>query len=585
MSQEHSQFDRKFFSSTNRVSYIGTGSIGGKAHGLELIDKILNSKEFDRDSFPQIDVNIPVLTVLRTNIFDKFMQLNNLYDIAYSDVPDDRISHAFQNAALPFGILGDLRALISEVHSPLAVRSSSMLEDAMFEPFAGIYGTKMTPNNQPDADTRFSKLVEAIKFVYSSTYFKRAKDYIKATKHSIEDEKMAVIIQEVVGVRHTDRFYPELSGVARSYNFYPMGRAKPEEGVVNLALGLGKTIVDGGISWAYSPEYPKVDPPFGSVGDLLKNTQLDFWAINMGKPPSYNPLAETEYMMKGDLMTAESDGSLRYLASTVDSNSGRLTIGIGAQGPRALTFAPLRVFDNVPLNRLIKNLLEVCEKALDAPVEIEFAMTFSKNRDGTGKHRFGFLQSRPMVISNEKIDVRSEEFNSENVLVASENVLGNGVIDSIKDIVFVIPEKFNAKDTQKIASEIEIVNKKMVTDNRSYLLIGFGRWGSSDPWLGIPVNWGQVSGASAIVEAMLENMNVDLSQGSHFFHNLTSFNVCYFSIPYYSKLKIDWDWLSKQSVEQETTFVKHVKLKSPLFIKADGRNSKGLIYKTNNQNE
>jgi len=285
-------------------------------------------------------------------------------------------------------------------------------------------------------------------------------------------------------------------------------------------------------------------------------------------------------MVKGDLTTAETDGTLRHLVSTVDSNAGRLTIGTGAKGPRALTFAPLLVFDNIPLNDLVLYLLELCEKALSAPVEIEFAMTFSKTSDGTSIHRFGFLQSRPMVVSNEKIDVRSEDFESENVLVASENVLGNGVIDSIKDIVFVIPEKFNSKDTQKIVSELELVNKKLVTDNRSYLLIGFGRWGSSDPWLGIPVNWGQVSGARTIVEAMLENMNVDLSQGSHFFHNLTSFNVCYFSIPYYSKLKIDWDWLSKQSVEQETNFVKHVKLDFPLIIKADGRNSTGLIYKT-----
>jgi len=578
--KEHSQFDRKFFSSDNRVSFIGTGSVGGKAQSLVLIDKILNSKEFDKKRFSQIDVNVPTLTVLRTDMFDKFMQSNDLYDIAYSDLPDDRISHAFQQAALPFEILGDLRALINEVHVPLAVRSSSMLEDAMFEPFAGIYGTKMTPNNQPEADTRFNKLIEAIKFVYSSTYFKAAKDYIKATKHSIKDEKMAVIIQEVVGVRHMDRFYPELSGVARSYNFYPMGRAKPDEGVVNLALGLGKTIVDGGISWAYSPEYPKVNPPFGSVGEMLKNTQLDFWAVNMGNPPSYNPIMETEYMVQKDLTTAETDGSLRHLASTVDSNSGRLTIGTGVKGPRALTFAPLLVFDNIPLNNLIIHLLELCEKALDAPVEIEFAMTFSKTKDGDYSHRFGFLQSRPMVVSTEKIDVDIEDFESENVLVASENVLGNGIMDSINDIVFVIPEKFNSKDTQTIARELEIINKKLVSDNRFYLLMGFGRWGSSDPWLGIPVNWGQVSGARAVVEAMLENMNVDLSQGSHFFHNLTSFNVCYYSIPYYSKFKIDWVWLSKQSVEQETNFVKHVKLTSPLMIKADGRNSKGLIYKT-----
>lgn len=580
MSQiEHSQFDRHFFSPDNRVSFIGTGSMGGKAQSLIIIDDILNSTEFDKKRFSQIDVNVPTLAVIRTDIFDRFMQSNELYKIAYSGLPDDRISHAFQQATLPFEILGDLRALISDVHVPLAIRSSSMLEDAMFEPFAGVYGTKMIPNNQPENDTRFNKLIEAIRFVYASTFFKAAKDYIRSTKHSIRDEKMAVIIQEVVGVRHTDRFYPELSGVARSHNFYPTGSAKPEEGVVDLALGLGKTVVDGGVSWPYSPKYPKATPPFGSIGEMLKDTQLEFWAINMGNPPSYNPIVETEYMLQEDLTIAEYDGVLRHLASTLDSNSGRLTIGTGVKGPRILTFAPLLVFNSIPLNDLIIYLIELCEKVLKVPVEIEFAMTFSYEKGIPIIHRFGFLQCRPMVVSTDIIDVKSDDFESNNVLVASEHVLGNGIIDSIEDIVYVIPDKFEAKNTNAIAKELELVNENLIADKRSYLLMGFGRWGSSDPWLGIPVNWGQVSGARAIVEAMLENMNVELSQGSHFFHNLTSFNVSYFSISYYSKYKIDWGWLNKQTIEQETNFVKHVKLDSPLIIKADGRNSKGLIYK------
>ncbi len=574
-----SQFNRKFFSSDKHISYIGTGSLGGKAQGLASINKFLIS-EFKIENFPQIEVNIPTFTVIRTNVFESFMKNNNLYDIAFSDSADDRIAHAFQKADLPFGILGDLRALVNEVHTPLAVRSSSKLEDAMYEPFAGIYATKMTPNNQHDADTRFRKLVEAIKFVYASTYFKSAKDYMKATKHKIQDERMAVIIQEVIGLRHADRYYPELSGVARSYNFYPMGRAKPDNGVVDLALGLGKTIVDGGVSWTYSPAFPKVNPPFGSVGEMLKQTQNEFWAVNMGKSPDYDPSKETEYMVNENLTIAESDGTLKHVASTVDSHSGRIVMGVGADGSRVLTFAPLLLLNEIPLNNFIKALLKFCEEKLDAPVEIEFAMTFSNPKDAESKNRFGFLQVRPMVVSTDEVQIETEELTGQNILAASENVLGNGIINSIQNIVYVKPDVFEAGNTPHIATELETINKKLVINNDQYLLIGFGRWGSSDPWLGIPVNWGQISGAKTIVEATLENMNVELSQGSHFFHNLTSFSVCYFSIPFSGKYKIDWEWLEKQEPEDETQFVKHLKLSKPLFIKVDGRNGRGMISKS-----
>ncbi|MBL7128911.1 MAG: hypothetical protein ISS16_07995 [Ignavibacteria bacterium] len=565
------KFNRKFFDSNERISCIGTGSLGGKAQSLAFINNVLTSN-LNPDSFSQIEVSIPTMVVLRTDVFDTFMKQNNLYETAYSDMPDDRIAHEFQKADLPFEILGDLRMLISQVHSPLAVRSSSMLEDAMFEPFAGIYATKMTPNNQPAPDTRFHKLDEAIKFVYSSTFFKSAKDYLKATPHSTEDEKMAVIIQEVVGHRQNERFYPILSGVARSYNFYPMGRANPEDGVVNLALGLGKTIVDGDISWAYSPAYPNINPPYNSIGDLLKQTQTDFWVVNMGKPPAYDPVKETEYMLKEDLTKAEKDGSLKNIASTYNAQSDRVSIGIGANGPRILTFAPLLVLNKIPLNDLIKSLLSLCEEEIGTPVEIEFAMTFDPLR-------FGFLQVRPMVVSTDRIEISKEELTDKNVLLASENVLGNGIEKNIQDIIYVKPEIFESKYTQSISSELENLNQKLVTDGQRYLLIGFGRWGSSDPWLGIPVNWGQVSGAKVIVEATQSNINVDLSQGSHFFHNLTSFKVSYFSVPFSGKYKIDWDWLNEQEIINETQFVRHVRLPAPLQVKVDGRRGYGVIYK------
>lgn len=501
------------------------------------------------------------------------MRKNDLYKIADSGLPDDRIALTFQKAELPFGILGDLRTLISNVKSPLAIRSSSMLEDAIHEPFAGIYSTKMTPNNQSDIDTRFNKLIEAIKLVYASVYFKSARDYMAATSHKIEEEKMAVIIQEIVGQRHGDHYYPEVSGVARSYNFYPFGNAKPENGVVNLAFGLGKTIVDGGISWVFSPALPKESPPYGSIGEILKQTQTEFWNVNMGKPPAYDPINETEFMNRENIVTAEPDDTLRFVASTYVADSGRISIGVGSQGPRVINFAYLLVLNDIPINKLIKTLLSLCEEALNTPVEIEFAITFNPTR-------FGFLQVRPMVVSSDEITVVDEDMTGDNILIASNNVLGNGINNNIEDIVYVNPEIFETKFTPQIAEELEQINKELVNQHRPYLLIGFGRWGSSDPWLGIPVNWGQVSGAKAIVETALENLNVEFSQGSHFFHNLTSFNVSYFSVKISDPYKIDWEWLRKQHLEKETKFVRHVSLAAPLIVKVDGRSGRGSIYKS-----
>jgi hypothetical protein len=572
---EYKRFDRHFFDSSEEFTYIGEGFFGGKATGLAFIRKVLEEK-FPGKKYKGITINVPTLTVLTTSVFDSFMSMNNLYDIAYSDESDENIAHAFQKANLPTDLVGDLRALISKVHTPLAVRSSSLLEDAMYEPFAGIYGTKMIPNNQFDIDSRFKKLTEAIKFVYSSTFFKEAKDYIKATKNKIEDEKMALIIQEVVGLRHTDRFYPNVSGVARSYNFYPMNRAKPEDGVVDLALGLGKIIVDGGSSWTYSPSYPRVKPPFGSDKEYLDKTQKYFWSVNMGKPPAYDPAKETEYMLYSEITEAEKDGTLNYVASTYDSNSDRMSPGISRIGPRAIDFYAILDLNLAPLNDLIQELLKVSHTSIESAIEMEFAVTFDENLENI---RFGFLQVRPMVVSNEEIQIPDDEYDGINKILSSPFVLGNGEIDNISDIVFVKPEKFESKFTKQIAREIETINTNLVNQKNPYLLMGFGRWGSTDQWLGIPVNWGQISGSKVIVESMLPNMNVDLSQGSHFFHNITSFRVLYFSIQFSDSVKIDWDWINSNQTVSETEFVKHVKLSKPLLIKADGRLGKGVILK------
>jgi hypothetical protein len=547
----------------------GREELGGKAQGLLSVHQAL--AEINNGDFPDIRVDIPEMTVLGASVFHIFMQRNQLDEAAFSNMPDDRIANAFQRADMPFEVLGELRGLIDSTTTPLAVRSSGLLEDITHRPFAGVYLTKMIPNNQPDPDTRFRKLIEAIKFVWASTYFKIALDYCRATGLSIRDEKMAVVIQEVVGKRHGTRFYPELSGVARSYNYYPLKPAKPQDGVVNLALGMGKTIVDGGKSWIYSPAYPHMPPPFESTQELLNETQTEFWAVNMGEPPEYNPIRENEYMRQENLRTAERDGVLEHLVSTFDPQSERLMIGTGVRGPRALTFAPLLALKDIPFNDLITRLIAGCEARLGAPVEIEFAMTFDPPR-------FGFLQVRPMVIPVGDLVVSAEDMARPETVIASETVLGNGLLEAVADIVYVVPERFNLKYTKQIAEELEAHNHVLLEAKRPYVLIVFGRLGTVDPWLGIPVTWGQICGAQVIVEATQDNVKVELSQGSHYFHNIINLGIMYFSMPFTSPYRINWAWLESQQVMEEKQFTRHVRLSRGLQVKVDGRSGRGIIF-------
>ena len=568
------RFDREFFGAENAFTRIGGGALGGKASGLSRVREEILSR-LDPQAFPYIEVSVPTATVLTTELFDSFIHRNSLEDIASSDLPDDRIAHAFQQAELPAEHVGDLRALISCVHTPLAVRSSSLLEDDLDHPFAGVYGTKMVPNNEIEEDARFNRLVEAVKFVYATTFFAESKDYLRSIGVQLGEERMAVIVQEVVGQRAGDRFYPCVSGVARSHNYYPTGHAKAEDGVVTLALGLGKTIVDGGLSWSYSPAYPKAPPPFNDLGELLKNTQTLYWAVHMGDPPPHDPIRETEHLVQPGLGEAEADGALRYLVSTYDPGSDRLNPGLDVRGPRALTFAPLLGSRLLPFNDLLKRLLELSEDALGAQVEIEFAINL--DRQDALPARVGFLQVRPMMVGGELIDVAENDLFADDVVLASENVLGNGHRNDLEDVVFIRPDAFEPAETPAIAKELEGINRGLVADGRRYLLIGFGRWGTSDSSLGIPVAWGQISGARAIVEATLPDVQPDLSQGSHFFHNLLSFRVLYLSVEHHGPHRIDWNWLGRQPVVQSTAHTTHVRLPKPLEVRVDGAGGRGVI--------
>jgi hypothetical protein len=399
-----------------------------------------------------------------------------------------------------------------------------------------------------------------------------------------EEEKMAVIIQEVVGQRKDDRFYPHISGVARSYNFYALEPARPEDGVATLALGLGKTIVDGGVAWTYSPAFPRKPPPFASVEELLGATQTEFWAVNMGKPPAYDPVNETEYMVRATLADAEADEVLMFLVSTYDPERDRIVPGLGTRGPRVLDFSPLLVQEQFPLNSLIKELLRAAENAVGAKVEIEFAVTFQENRQEQPHARLGFLQVRSMVVSDQAVDVSLEDLSDPHAIVASDMVMGNGTADDVHDILFVQPDRFSVLQTPAIARELGEINRELRQQQRPYLLIGFGRWGSSHPSLGIPVDWSQISGARAIVEATLPQMNVELSQGSHFFHNLSSFRVSYFMVQH-GRYNINWDWLNQQPLVREGEFVRHVRPRGGMRVRVDGRSRRGVILSSTDSGE
>lgn len=565
------QFQRKFFGAQERFTRIGSGSVGGKAAGLLFMRGVLDSLTPP----PRLRFEVPTLTVIATDLFDRFIQQNALDEVARSSRPDDRIALAFQRAELPADLVGDLRALIEQVHTPLAVRSSSVFEDALARPFAGVYATKMIPNNQLDADSRFRRLVEAIKFVYASTYFADAKAHRRGANGGGEDDRMAVVIQEVVGRRHGPRFYPDVSGVARSFSFYRAARARPEDGVIALALGLGRTIVDEGIAWSYSPRFPAAPPPVSSTRELADVTQTAFWAVNMGPPPEHDPIRETEYLLHASLVDAEADGTLHLVASTYDASRDRLTPGLGARGPRVVDFAPLLAHREWPVNEGVTALLAAAGQAVGAPVEIEFAVAIDETADIA---RLGFLQVRPMVVATEQVELSDAELHAPDAIVSSESVLGNGTSGGIHDVIYVRPDRFDARDSRRIAAEVAQRNVEAVRAGAPYVLIGFGRWGTADPWLGIPVTWPQVAGARAIVEATLPGFSVEPSQGSHFFHNISSAGVGYFSVGA-SRGRIDWNWLEAQPVIHDGAFVRHVRTPVPLRVKIDGRSGRGVIIR------
>lgn len=571
-------FNKEAFDTSSGFARIGGGSSGGKARGLSFVNTIIYNYKLE-NRFADVNIKVPPGIVIGSDVFDVFIDDNNLRSFAIECDDDVEITRRFIKATkFPEDIIAELVAFLDLFQVPLAVRSSSLLEDSQYHPFAGVYQTYMIANNHDNLLVRLNELLIAIKRVYASAFYKSAKDYIKVTSYRLEEEKMAVIVQKMIGAWHSGRFYPSFSGVAKSYNFYPIPPQKPLDGIVSMALGLGKIVVDGGNTVKFCPKYPTHLPQFNSIKETLSNTQHYFYALDLNKTTDHDFEPFDVSVNKYPLSTAETDGTLNVVGSTYSSENNVIYDGISRTGQRIVTFASILKHKTFPLPQICELLLEMGSWGMGTPVEIEFAVNLSVPK-GQPKE-FGLLQMRPIVLKREMELLEIKVDDQSRLLCESPNVLGHGINNDIKDIVFVDYHKFDRAKSREVATEVSIFNSRLVNKRKPYLLIGVGRWGTMDPWLGIPVNWDQISGAQVIVESSFKDFMVTPSQGSHFFQNLTSFMIAYFTVNSHKEEGyLDWDWLFKQKVEQELNFVKHICLKRPLTIKMNGHENKGIILK------
>ncbi len=543
---------------------IGSGSLGGKARGLAFIrNYLLRIGEFKQND---ITIKFPQTLVISSAGFAAFIEENSLHYLSRVD-GDEVITRSFLAARMPDWLQQDLAVFLNQVKTPLSVRSSSLLEDAQFRPYAGLYKTWMIPNNHPDFATRLSRLIQAVKLVYASTFFTSPRAFSRRGGRT-GDDSMAVLIQQLVGHCRGDYFYPAISGVAQSYNFYPVGPMQPEDGIVHIGLGFGKTVVEGESSLRFSPRYPRVLPQFSTVADTLKNSQRYFYALKMADTGTFT--FKSKNLTKRELNAAEKELPVQMLTSTYIPAEERIRDG-SFPGPRVLTFAPILKYQH-PLPELLTRLLEVGHKGMGAAVEIEFAVEMEAD---PADFNFYFLQIRPMVAGAGRLEVKITAEDETRAFCRSRQALGHGLLE-LADVLYVRPENFNPRDTNLIAAEISSFNSRLGNEH-PYLLIGPGRWGSADPWLGIPVQWADIANVGAMVELRNDKLRVDPSQGTHFFHNITSLGIPYFTVDE-AVDHYDHQWLEGLPVQAETDFLRHIRLDKPLRIKVDGRSSLGVIY-------
>jgi CheY-like chemotaxis protein len=570
-------FNKETFDPESSFARIGGGSLGGKARGLGFVNTLINDYNV-RDTFENVNISVPAAVVLGTEIFDRFLDDNNLRSFALNCNDDAEITKRFLEAEnFPEDILGELAGFLQLIHTPLAVRSSSLLEDSQYHPFAGVYETYMLPNNQSNPLIRLNDLLNTIKRVYASTFYQAPKNYIKITSYRLEEEKMAVIVQKMVGSKHQNRFYPHFSGVAKSYNFYPLPPQKSTDGIVSAALGLGKWVVDGGLTVRFCPKYPTDLIQFYSAKDALENSQGEFYALRLDETNRFVETTHDTLVETFNLSVAEKDGTLNSVGATYSHDNDMIYDGLSRQGARLVTFGPILKNKLFPLSSILELLLDMGTWGMGTPVEIEFAVNLSPP---AMKKDFGVLQMRPLVVSHEVDNLDIEFNNSENLICESNQVLGYGIMQDIFDIVFVDYHTFNRAKSREVAAEVASFNQKLIDQKRPYLLIGVGRWGSLDPWLGIPVTWEQIAGARAIVETSFKDMSVEPSQGSHFFQNITSFMIGYFTVNNNSeKGFVDWDWLISQEPVEVKEFTRLIRFNKSIVIKMNGHQNKGIIMK------
>ena len=568
-------YQKDRFDEYSNFARIGDGSLGGKGRGLAFIGAMV--KRYPKLESDNFAVNIPKTVVICTDIFDEFMETNELYPVALGDADDETILRYFLRASLPSRLIEDLMAFFDVVKSPIAVRSSSLLEDSHYQPFAGIYSTYMVPKIEEKYDM-LRTVSDAIKAVYASVFYKDSKAYMTATSNLIDQEKMAIVLQEVVGSRYNDHFYPTMSGVARALNFYPIGNEKAEDGIANIALGLGKYIVDGGQTLRFSPRHPHSILQMSTMDFALRETQTRFYALDLKNMAEAFSVDDAFNLVKLGLKDADAEGSLKYIVSTYDPYDQIIRDGYYPGGRKILSFVNILQHDVFPLADTLDQILRIGQQEMGRPVEIEFAVNMDPS-DHT-RATFYLLQIRPIVDNKEIMDEDLSLVKNEETILSSTSVLGHGIVGDVQDIIYVKTGAFNSSNNQLIAYEIEKMNRSFTDQEKGYVLVGPGRWGSSDSWLGIPVKWPHISNARVIVECGLENYRVDPSQGTHFFQNLTSFGVGYFTVnPFKGDGWFDEAFLNAQPAVEETEYLRHVRFDAPITIKMDGKKSLGVVLK------
>ncbi len=562
-------------SSFNRL---GSGSLGGKGRGVAFFNTLISDNDI-KGRYDGVKIKTPRSFVICSGIFEEFMESNNLQQMAVNSKDEEGIAGRFLEAELPEKITDSLRVLVEIAKYPLAVRSSSILEDSQILPFAGIYKTYILPNNHPEPEIRLKQLVDAIKLVYASVFSLSPKQYAQNADLRIEEEKMAILIQQLIGEVHGDAFYPTFSGVAQSYNFYPISYMKPEQGVVSLALGFGRKVVEGEQVYRFSPAYPKMAPPFASPKEFIRSSQHDFYALDMHYSSEQLTTDDGCTYRKFDLKRAEEDGVLEHLASTYLADDDVISDTLMAKGTRVVSFAPILKYNRIPLAEIINDLLQMNKHAFGSDVEIEFAVNIPL--DKSKKAEFYLLQVRPLVVGKESEEVRIDNYPEESLICESRHTIGNGVYQELYDIICVDRSNFDITKTRIIASEIDVLNKQLLNENRKCIIIGFGRMGTSDPSLGIPLTWSQMSQAKVVVEADIDTLAVEPSLGSHFHHNLTSLRMGYLHIGtrYDNGEYVNWDWLDKAPAHIQLEHVKLIRSHKPFQVKIDGRSRSGVLLR------